>query len=226
MSAQVESGTETFSVQAGNRLALSASTQAEINARTARLSSEGRMVVNVNTSMPQAFSMGVTAWRNDVVIVWQASLDSPLYQNYLYTQAKSLYQSGQYTKALGLFNKLNGYSDSRFMASQCNDRINEQNQARYKAAQEAAQLRNAVGADPLGTEDDRIKYNFVLVFTIIGAILVLYCLSQGNLSDAGNMGILLVTLGLTILGAIYLIRIRNKKAKYEEKVADYRQSKK
>ena len=219
MSAQMESGTETFSVQAGNRLALSASTQAEINARTARLSSEGKMVVNVNTSMPQAFSMGVTAWRNDVVIIWQASLDSPQYQGYLYRQAVAQYQSGQYSQALTTFNKVRGYLDAASYISKCSERITTQNIAAAKARTEAADIQRVAGNDP--------KYalyfaafggGFFLLFGFVE--IAQYFQDTDYYTTARTIGIVFL-----IIGCIILIPQIIRKVKYDRAVEKYRQEK-
>lgn len=225
MSAQMESGTETFSVQGNNRLELSARTQAEINARTARLSSEGRMVTNVNTSMPQAFTVGFTVWRNDVCIIWQASLDSPQYQGYLYRQAIAQYQAGQYSQALNIFQKITGYSDSQTYANQCVARINAQNQARYQAAQTAAQIKSACGTGPFDANT-----NVGIITLFVGGLILFISiffligggLSSGGPSDPDNHPIFVWGVVLFIIGAVCIIWILVKEYLYEKKVAEYK----
>lgn len=227
-SGQIDSGTESFSVQGNNRIELSAKTQAEINARTARLSSEGKTVVNVNTSVPQPFTLGVTVWKNDVTIVWNASLASENYKAFLYSQAKRYYQAYQYSKALEIFNKLNGYSDSRSYASQCTDKINAQNRVNYQAAQEAQQLRNAIGTDPSNDSWAGVARYFgggLVLFVGIVMLIGGGC-SAGGPSDPHNHGAFVWGLILFGIGAICIIWNRVQHRIYEKKVAEYKYSKK
>lgn len=121
ISGEIDSGTETFTITAGNRLSLSTSTQAKIKSVTEQLSAQGKNVTSVNTSVPQPISVGVTTWQNDVTIVWQASLNSPKYKEYLYSQAKSLMSKQQYPGAKEIFTKLGDYQDSRNMAKECSN---------------------------------------------------------------------------------------------------------
>ena len=121
LSGIVDSGSETFFVQGNNRIELSANANAQINARTARLSSEGKNVVNIQKSEPQPFSFGVTVWKMDIVIIWNASLDSPVYKQFLYSSAQSLMSDGQYSYAKRIFNKLNNYKDSNQLMQQCQE---------------------------------------------------------------------------------------------------------
>lgn len=158
MSAVVDSGTESFFVQGNNRIELAAKTQAEISARTNRLTKEGKTVVHVNTSNPQPFTLGVTVWQNDVTLVWNASLASPLYKTWLYSQAKQLYQSNQYSKALDILNKLNGYSDSATLANRCRESIRSQQQAATRAMNAELELRRAVGIDKSKTKAGIYRY--------------------------------------------------------------------
>lgn len=212
MGAQMESGTETFSVQAGNRIELSARTQAEINSRTARLSSEGRIVININTSMPQAFSLGVTIWRNDVVIIWQASLDSPQYQKYLYGKAVALYQSGQYGNAQAVFNKLGDYSDSRAWISRCIDGNKALWEERRKARQEEVEMEKAVGTDKSKTGRGIARY-------IVGGFLLLFGI--GGISDGPSDGFPWPAISI-IIGLVCLIWNASQNADYDKKVNEYK----
>lgn len=220
MSGQVESGTENFSVQAGNRLELTAKTQAEISARTNRLSSEGKTVVSVNTSVPQPFSVGVTVWRNDVTIVWNANLGSEQYKSHLYAQGKQFYQSGQYNKALELFNKINGYSDSRSLASQCRDRIDAQNRANYQAAREAADIQKVAGKDPTFA---------LIVCGFFGACFLLFgflSLAQYGKDPKEYSEDLTWAIWLLIIACALIIPQIIRKKKYDNAVAKYKWSKK
>lgn len=212
-SGQIDSGTECFSVQGGNRIELSAKTQAEINARTSRLSSEGKTVVNVNTSVPQPFTLGVTVWRNDVTITWNASLGSDNYKSFLYSQAKQYYQARQYGKALEIFNKIHGYLDSDTFANQCSNIVEAQNQANRKAAEEAAQLKASVGIDKSVSEAGMFRYIIGGILLFVG-ILTLIC-------GAYFLGLL-----LSVIGAIFIIWNRVQHNTYEKRLAEYKYLKK
>lgn len=228
ISGQVESGTENFSVQAGNRIELTAKTQAEISARTARLSSEGKTVVNVNTSAPQPFTLGVTVWKNDVTIIWNASLGTEKYRAFLYSQGKQFYQSGQYGNALEIFSKINGYADSCMLESECTERIEAQNRARYQAAQETAQLQKAVGVDPsTGTGTGIARYIIGGLLSFVGFMFLIGggC-SAGGPSDPDNKGIFVWGLIIFFIGLVCIIWNRVQHNRYEKKVAEYEWSKK
>lgn len=129
------SGTETFSAQGGNRLELSARTQATINANTTRLANEGKTVVSVDSSIPQAFTLGFTVWRQDITIVWKATQAS------VYQKAKTFYDSGSYEEAKKLFNELPGYLDSQALAGTCQAKIEEKRKMKEIAASAAAQAK-------------------------------------------------------------------------------------
>ncbi len=213
MSAVVDSGTESFFVQGNNRIELAAKTQAEISARTNRLTKEGKTVVHVNTSNPQPFTLGVTVWQNDVTLVWNASLASPLYKTWLYSQAKQLYQSNQYSKALDILNKLNGYSDSATLANRCRESIRSQQQAATRAMNAEFELRRAVGVDKSKTKAGIYRYVIggLIAWTGVGFLIGGGCSSAGVLNPdyygnidpvhqkTFNEGLVVFSIGLVLI---------------------------
>ena len=67
----VESGTEYFVVTGSNRFELALKTNNRIQAVTAQLASEGKIVTNVYTTDPQPLRMVFKYWQNNVTLTWQ-----------------------------------------------------------------------------------------------------------------------------------------------------------
>ena len=217
---EVDSGTETFSVQGGNRLELTAKADAQVKAVSERLSAEGKTVVNVQRSNPQPFTLGVTVWRMDITIVWNASLDSQRYKQTIYNQAKSYQSSGQYSKAIEQYQKIRGYSDSGSMIQQCQDRLSQQNRAAAAAAAERADIYAHVGADPSANAP------FVYIVCGIGLFIGLLSVIMAGQYYENNKGMFWFGLILTAICIIGFIIRKAKIARYESKVAAYKYSKK
>lgn len=217
MSGQVDSGTENFSVEANNRIELSAKTQAEIGIRTNRLSTEGKTVVSVNTSVPQPFNLGVTTvWSNDVTIVWNASLSSEQYKKNLYDQAKGYFQSGKYEKAQTLFDKVGNFSDAREYVNQCATKINEVKVSNKKYQEYETKLSQAIGPDTRQNPPTYLVWGSLILIGIIGLIM---CLSGGNFE--GNIGLFIGMWVLLIVGIIPIVKHRIKVAQYIKKYEQY-----
>lgn len=213
MNGQVLSGTENFTVQGGNRFELSSKTQAEISARTTRLSNEGRIVVSVNTSVPRGISFGVTLWENDVNIVWNATPES------IYNKAKAYYTNGFYEIAAKLFKELPGYLDSQVLAKECNSKIREQYQ-RQKVAEERrakaeADLVNSIGKEPH------------VIMALVGGIIVVtgFSLFCGGAFSAGgpaeNLGCFLGGLVAMIIGAVLVVIYKLRTDSYNKRLINY-----
>lgn len=149
-SAIVDSGTESFTVNAATQIGLTAEVEAKIRAITARLSTEGKTVVNITKSAPMS---GIALLSMDVTIIWNANLGSEKYKEYLYKEAKSLYSLKQYARALEQFKKLGNYSDSKSMVSQCINGLSEI----YREQAKERQMESAIGVDPR-TNKNRIYW--------------------------------------------------------------------
>lgn len=146
-SGEVDSGTDNFSVTGNTRIDLSASANVEITKRTDMLSQQGKNVINVQKSEPQPITLGVTVWRMDITIIWNASLDNPTYKQYMYSQASDSYSSGKYEEALKLFKRLGDYSDSINMIESCTRKIEDQK----AEIQREKEIEQAIGKAPSDT---------------------------------------------------------------------------
>ena len=169
---EVDSGTEHFLVNARNRFELPAKTQYEINSKTAQFAAEGKTIVNVSTTEPRPFTAGFTFWQCDVTIVWQASLASTKYKDYLYNQATANYRSGKYKDAIVIFQRLGNYRDAESLMRDSQNRINAQIRSANAAADAKRELENNVGTDPL--EYLRSVIQIVCGICLLGAISVVF----------------------------------------------------
>ena len=220
VSGEIVSGTETFHVEAGNRLALSAKVDSEVSARTSRLSAEGKNVINIQKSEPQLFSIGVSVWKMDVTMIWNASLDSPTYQQTIYNDARSYQSSGHYTKAAELYGKIPDYSDASNRKNECLEKINHQTQIEYVAQQQRAEISYAIGPDP--SDGKGIYYLLWCIPMFVGFLMVVMAAQYYDL----NKGVFWVGM-IILLSSITACIIKARKiTKYEQKRYQYEQSKK
>ncbi len=220
MSGEVDSGTESFSVEGKNRLELSAKADVQVKAISERLSSEGKTVVNVQRSDPQPFTLGVTVWKMDITIVWNASLDSQRYKQTLYNQARAYQSSGKYSQAVGIYKKIKGYSDVNTQIQQCQEKISQQNRVAAAAAAERYELQRNVGTNPSDTAK--------IVWLICGIGLFIGVLSFGMAGQyyENNKGMFWFGVILSVISLAGIIIRKVKISKYEAKVAEYKYSKK
>ncbi len=201
---RILSGTESFIVQGKNRLELSALTQAEVDARSRRLSSEGKTVVNVNISTPQPLTLGVTIWKNDVIIIWNATYAS------IYDKAKSLMYVDDEEAA-----KLFGELGEIMLSIQCSSRIEER---KKKEAAEKAQEINAIGKEP-----NVWLYLIAFLLIPIGAALVLIGIVEfANYEPESGLTMLILGIIMLICGPLCLKSLRKKDAEYSKKRSEYR----
>ena len=180
MQYEIDSGTVFFTVQEQDRIRLSARVEAEIQTRSKNLASEGKTIVNVNTTQPQQMQLGFTFWRCDVTITWQASLASTKYKDYIYGQAQYCFVIGKYMDAIQLFKKLNDYKDACTMISNCQTRIDAQRRMANEVATRERELQNAVGKNPA-------MYAFV-VWAIAGLFLLIAVIGLYMVYTGGNVG--------------------------------------
>lgn len=222
-SGEYDSGTESFHVEAGNRLELSAKVDAEISARTSRLSIEGKNVVNINKSDPQPFTLGVTVWKMDVTIIWNASLDSDRYKQTLYSQALSLGSRGQFSEAIEIYNKIKGYKESDQMRALCQRDLEQRNKANADAAKKQANIIENVGEDPSYTKMGIARYIIGALALLIGSGWIIGggC-SYGGPTDPDNRGMFIEGLVIFGIGLILIIWNRVQHSRYEKKVAEYK----
>ena len=215
MNSVVDSGTESFTVNSGTNIQLTAETQAKIQAVTQRLNAEGKTVVSVNTSVPKS---GLALLSNDVTIVWNASLGSDRYKAFLYNEAKSLYMSGQYTEALRRFTRLGNYSDCKQYSSKCLERMAEVRKEQDKVRKMEAEI----GQNPQ-TIKNRGYWLYAGWFVIaLGAVFILGAIGNGL---EYNSGIAWVGVFFIIGGAIPIITFKNKQKEYDKKYEEYLKSK-
>lgn len=196
MQNEVESGTEIFHVEGRNRLELSAKADAEINYRTNKLSQQGKIVVNVQKSEPQAFTLGVTLWKMDITLIWNANLASSKYKETIYQQAMSMYHSGNYAGALNEFEKLNGYSDSIQMIEECQDAIEWQHEKE-----------EYVGIDQSSSDSGSWRYLIAYFCVPVGIIVMIIqaIFTPGGLSDSYNFKWFIGSFIVFAIGVICLI---------------------
>lgn len=145
---ETDSGTETFHVEAKNRLELSAKADAEVNYRTTRLSNEGKNVVNIQKSEPQPFTLGITIWKMDITLIWNANLNSERYKQTVYDQAITLLNNAQYAEALNQFNKIQDFRDSKERINLCNNRLATQKEIEADALKTSLEIEKNIGKEP------------------------------------------------------------------------------
>ncbi len=212
MSGEFISGTESFHVEARNRLELSAKVDAEVTRRTAHLSSEGKNVINIVKSDPQPFTLGVTIWKMDVTLVWNASLDSSKYKETLYQQAKLFQSNGDYEKANSIYEKLGNFGDSSTQKSICQKQVEQiQKQKQQQAARSAAytaerlKMEQSIGEDPMGTRAGWFRWIAGAILLFIGFISWFF----GGVCSAGgvaeNQGVFSFGMILFCTGAIFIL---------------------
>lgn len=218
-SIEQDSGTETFHVEAKNRLELSAKVDAEINTRTVRLSDEGKNIVNIQKSDPQAFTLGVTLWKMDVVIIWNASLNSAKYKQFIYNQARKFQLLGNYSEALKNYRKISDYSDVSSQIQICSEQSREQLKKEIEERNERREISQNLGKNPAD--------NALVVYSISGIILFCFFVSL-----IGTLDMALVTQapriisGLICVICIAVILWKKKQVDdYNAKIREYKQKK-
>lgn len=207
----IESGVEFFEVHAVERLQLPGVTQDRIASATSKLVSQGKVIMNVNTTPP---SFDGLAYCSNVSITWQADTESPLRKTYLYQLGQNYYNAANYEDALTIFGKIEGYADVESWMNKCNEGIDRLKKIRAENRAENNAYYNAVGHID-ANRGIRIFFECLLGF--IGFLMIIMVSSSGNVE--GNLGVLIA--GWVILGIVGILCIRglilrNKKEKAEE----------
>ena len=169
---RIVSGVEMLRVQGNNRIDLSVNSEIEIKKVTDRLIAEGKTIVNVQRMEPQPISFGVTIWRMDISVVWNADTSSEAYQEASYKKAVSLKKEGKYDDAIKIFMDFPDYLDSTEQIQKCvsgkkraQEKLNRIRKEEQKREAEQADIESRFGKDP--------RKNAEIVYVIGGGVIFL-----------------------------------------------------